>query len=236
MAWSAALAGVLFAVLFAAVATSGTVRFAERGPSLARDPTTVDEVPLIALPEPLMIDAREQSQLELPAFVEVIARVVFYICLSIAAVFAAVFAWRHRPSWRWTIRRRRRPVDFDALDDVAASISADAAAQQEALRRGEPRNAIVECWLRVESSIVDAGIARDPSDTSTELTQRVLESQNLDPSAIATLASLYREARFSDHPMTEASRQRAIEALHAVHDGLRKSARSGHRSTIGTGL
>ena len=62
---------------------------------------------------------------------------------------------------------------------------------------------------------------RDPADTSTELTERVLASRHVDPAAIARLAALYREARFSDHAMGEDARRAAIEALDAVHDGLR---------------
>lgn len=228
------LTGALIAVLFAAITTSGTVQFAERGPSFATDVKTVEEPPVIVMPEPLVIEPRTRAPLELPAFIEVIARGVFFACLVVAAVLVAIAAWRHRPNWRWTIRRRRRPVDFDPLDDVAASISADAAAQQAALRRGEPRNAIVECWLRLERSIVDAGVPRHESDTSTELTQRVLATQPVDPNAIATLASLYREARFSNHAMSEASRQRAIDALDAVHEGLRRSAGSTRSVAAGT--
>ena len=34
------------------------------------------------------------------------------------------------------------------------------------------------------------------------------------------LADLYREARFSDHPMTEDHRQAALEALDAIHRSL----------------
>ena len=64
------------------------------------------------------------------------------------------------------------------LDEVAAAITADAEAQQSALRRGTPRNAIVECWLRLEAAVVAAGVPRNPADTSTELTQRVLATRH----------------------------------------------------------
>ena len=99
------------------------------------------------------------------------------------------------------------------LDEVATAITADAAAQQSALRRGTPRNAIVECWLRLEAAVVAAGVPRRPADTSTDLMLRVMAARPIDPTAIANLAALYREARFSDHPMTEDSRREAIDAL-----------------------
>jgi hypothetical protein len=50
---------------------------------------------------------------------------------------------------------------------------------------------------------------------------RVLATHHVDPVAIARLAALYREARFSDHPMGEDARRAAIDALDDVHDGLR---------------
>ena len=84
-----------------------------------------------------------------------------------------------------------------------------------------PRNAIVECWLRLEAAVIAAGVERAPSDTSAELTERVLASCQVDGAAISTLAALYREARFSEHPMGEESRRSAIDALGVVHHSLR---------------
>jgi hypothetical protein len=43
---------------------------------------------------------------------------------------------------------------------------------------------------------------------------------------LAALAGLYREARFSDHEMTEAARATAISALDQVHAGLARSVRA----------
>jgi hypothetical protein len=173
-------------------------------------------------------DGARPAPLELPAFVEVIARIFFYGCLAVFAIIVLTVAWRHRPNLR--VHRPRRPaaVEFEALDDVASAIAADADGQRSALQRGAPRNAIVECWLRLEAAVVDAGVPRYPSDTSAEFTQRALATVSVDPAAIADLAALYREARFSSHPMDEDSRRAAIGALEAVHDGLR----SGHRTIV----
>ena len=215
------LAGVIVAVVFAAIATGGEVEFATRAPSFARDPTPNNPVTTIAPVTTVTAESDRPAPLELPQFVEVIAEVFFYACLAVFAIIVVTLAWRHRPNLR--LRRPRRPpaVEFDSLDDVAAAITADAAAQRSALQRGAPRNAIVECWLLLEDAVVDAGVQRHPSDTSAEFTQRVLSTVSVDPAAIAGLAALYREARFSNHPMNEESRRAAIEALDAVHDGLR---------------
>jgi hypothetical protein len=217
----AVLTGLIVAVLFAMIATAGHVPLADGAPTFARDPTPEGPVATVAPVTAPADDGTRQEPLQLPAFVEVVARVFFYTCLAVFAIMVSMVAWRHRPNLR--VHRPRRPaaLEFDALDDVATAVAADADAQRSALQRGAPRNAIVECWLRLEAAVVDAGVARYPSDTSAEFTHRALATVSVDPAAIAGLAALYREARFSSHPMGEDSRRAAIAALDAVHEGLR---------------
>jgi len=141
---------------------------------------------------------------------------------AVIVVRAVPGLWRDRPWARW-----RRPVDGDELEDpegpgsVAVAVVDDAEEQRDLLEQGAPRNAIVACWLRLEAAVVSVGVVHHRSDTSTELTERVLAGASVDPSAIRMLASLYREARFSSHPMGESERAAAVAALDAVHAGLR---------------
>jgi hypothetical protein len=219
----ALLTGAVVAVLFAAIATAGPVEFAAREPSFPWDPTLDSPVTTIEPGPPVDNEAVEYDPIQTPRVVEVILRALIYGGVAVAVVLLLLNVWRHRPQpqWRRLRRRRRRSVQFEVLDDVAAVINADADAQRAALQRGSPRNAIVECWLRLEAAVVAAGVPRDPADTSTELTVRVLATHHVDPVAIARLAALYREARFSDHPMGEDARRAAIDALDDVHEGLR---------------
>lgn len=219
----ALLTGAAVAVLFAAIATAGPVEFAAREPSIPWDPALDSPVTTIEPGPPVDDEAVEYDPIQTPRIVEVILRALIYGGAAVAAVLVLLNVWRHRPQpqWRRLRRRRRRSVQFEVLDDVATVLSADADAQRAALQRGSPRNAIVECWLRLEAAVVAAGVPRDPADTSTELTERVLATHHVDPVAIARLAALYREARFSDHPMGEDARRAAIDALDDVHDGLR---------------
>lgn len=212
------LVSAVVAVLFAAVATSGDVQYVDGAPSFARDPTP-NEPPITVVPvEPEIVELDARPPLEVPGFVIVILQTLMIVCVAALAALALAYAWQHRPRLRW--RRRARAAEFDVLDEVAAAIAADAAAQYAALRHGAPRNAIVECWLRLETSVVDAGVQRHPADTSEELTRRVLARFAVDQHAIADLASLYREARFSTHDMGEEARHAAIRALDEVHDGI----------------
>ncbi|MDX6538228.1 MAG: hypothetical protein QOD37_2569 [Gaiellales bacterium] len=157
--------------------------------------------------------------------------------LPYAGVFGAVlryalFAWLLLLVYRgvrWLLedlaaRRYREPpretIDFDVLDDPAPLIEEmrrDASEQFELLLGGEPRNAIVAAWDRFEEQAERVGAARKLWETSSEFTLRLLEAVSAAPADVSRLAALYREARFSEHEITEVNRHAAIEALRAIH-------------------
>jgi hypothetical protein len=127
-----------------------------------------------------------------------------------------------------SVRLRRsggtRPdIAFDVLSEpvrVAEEMTADAAAQDALLRDGEPRNAIVSAWHRFEVQGERAGVPRRASETSSEYAIRVLDLVEADGGAVNRLAELYREARFSDHPITEDHRCQALDALATIRGSL----------------
>jgi hypothetical protein len=221
------LAGVLCAVLLGVVATGGEVRLwhdpTTGGPSdIVLPVETLPTLPMVTSPvnaEPGKVDGSD-----LPRWVVIVLRVLFYGGLVVALVAALMSAWRHRPRLSWGAGIPGEH-DFEVLPevDVARSVTDDADAQRAALQRGAPRNAIVECWLRLEDVVSAAGLSRNPADTSAEFTTRVLASYALDPTAVLRLSELYREARFSTHEMDEAQRDAAVDALDSIHDGLRSS-------------
>jgi len=133
----------------------------------------------------------------------------------------------------WRERQRPAPpaeeVEFDVLalpEPLARELAAGAAAQRDVLQSGSPRNAIVEMWNRFEVQAEAAGARRRPWETSSEFTLRVLEAVDADSAAVARLAELYREARFSDHELTEGHRDAALEALAVIHAGLARTSRT----------
>lgn len=216
----AALSGVVIAVLLVSVSTSGKVVLFERYPDISLERGEVDTTtdPLFGL------DLGEEEtdvfkiwEVDLPDFLATVLQVV----LIAAAVALLVSLWNRRPRLQW--RKARPPEDFDVLDDLARLVAADAAAQRTLLAIGSPRNAIVACWLRLETLTAEAGFERDPADTSEEFTSRILNQFAIDSSSVDRLAGLYREARFSSHHMGEAERAAAIETLDALHGGLRRS-------------
>jgi hypothetical protein len=151
--------------------------------------------------------------------------------LTIGVVLFLVGRLLHKLRQMWLLRsprRRRRPpedVEFEVLDSAAQvteAMSEDAEEQRTLLAIGsEPRNAIVECWHRFEQQAVRAGVDRRPWQTTAEFVLGALDLVGADRGAVAGLAELYREARFSDHPMTDEHRSKALEALDVIHASLR---------------
>lgn len=102
----------------------------------------------------------------------------------------------------------------EALDEVARAIG-----------RGNPRNAIVAAWVRLEQAVEGDHFPHRPEETPSELVERALASYHLDDGSIRRLAALYREARFSRHPLTEQHRREAAACLVGLLASLGARAR-----------
>ena len=117
----------------------------------------------------------------------------------------------------------REHVEFDVLDEpgrVVAQVVGDADQQDALLRDGDARNAIVAMWHRFEVQGGRAGVPRVASETSSEYALRILDLAEADATPVARLAELYREARFSEHPITEEHRSEALAVLTAIRRSL----------------
>jgi len=155
-----------------------------------------------------------------PVLIAVIQLVVAVLVGWILALMAR-YAWRSFPrvSTRAVVRR-----PLTALPPVPDELVDSADGRLARLQEGSPRNAIVACWVDLEEAAAGAGLPRRPYETSAEYTVRVLRTWDIAPDAMGALAELYREARYSRHPLTEAHRQAAVDRLTAVHDDLRRVA------------
>jgi hypothetical protein len=174
-------------------------------------------------------DARHRIHRQQPEWADAVALVLEIITVLVGLFLAGRLLRRLRQLWL-ARRRRLRParpedVEFEVLGSaaqVSEAIAADAEEQRSLLAvSGEPRNAIVECWDRFERQAVRAGVQRRPWQTTAEFVLGVLDLIGADRGAVARLADLYREARFSDHPMTDEHRAAALDALDAIHRSLR---------------
>jgi hypothetical protein len=156
--------------------------------------------------------------------------------LELATLLLALYLlWRGLRWARETYDARDRgapappDLDFDVIDTPAAldEVRRDADVQRRLLEEGPPRDAIVACWERFETQAQAARLGRRPWETSAEFTLRFLDLVSADEHAVARLAELYREARFSDHEMGEPARLEARDALARIHAGLVRPATGG---------
>ena len=157
---------------------------------------------------------------------------VWFLLATMVAVVAALVLWLVAAVLREVRVRRirtdaREGVAFAVLDEpirVAEQVAADADEQDTLLRVGDPRNAIVAAWHRFEVQGERAGVARRVSETSSEYALRILDLADADAGPVNRLAELYREARFSDHPVTEEHRSEALAALAGIRRSLEARA------------
>lgn len=142
------------------------------------------------------------------------ALLLLLLWLAIASMRSLIRRWREQ-------RRVRREGPLPDVDDaVLDSVAQATRRQQQRILEGTPANAIVACWVDLEHAVAAAGVQRRPSETSAELTIRVLDALDVDQPSLRTLGALYREARFSAHPLTEQHRASARDALVTLHRSL----------------
>lgn len=227
-----ALLVVVLAAWAASIGPSGVLTGA--GPSPVGTPTDSRSVDAGARAS---VPPQPEPEHHTPGWVRV-AAFVLDLAVAVLAVYL-ILRYLAAPLGRFAVRRRRERLrrrrlgpaadeDFTVLDPVRAvaeQMLADAGAQREELLAADtPRNAVVVCWHRFETQAAAAGVARQPWETSSEYTMRVLDLVDAHQPAVSRLGALYREARFSEHELTEAHRREALEALDAIHRTVRLPA------------
>jgi hypothetical protein len=111
--------------------------------------------------------------------------------------------------------------------DAAELAAAVDAAETELDEHDDARAAILAAYSAMAASITAGlsrrGVAAHASDTPTELLERAAAAGLVGDGPAAALTSLFREARFSRHPMGEDHRRAAERALRLVRDELAAS-------------
>lgn len=119
--------------------------------------------------------------------------------------------------------RRRTAAAAPAPDGDREALADAVDAGRAALLGDDPRAAIIACYAAMESALAGRGVAVRRSDSPSDLLARAARRSLLvGPAAAAApeLAALFREARYSTHPMTEAQRADARRALDELSAGL----------------
>ncbi|MDY0816517.1 DUF4129 domain-containing protein [Kitasatospora purpeofusca] len=131
--------------------------------------------------------------------------------LVIAVVVGVVLLLRLR------IVRRRPPAPLPAAparteDALAAAVVTG----RRALTGADARAAVIACYAAMETSLAASGLSLRAPDSPTELLERAMADDRVDPVHARALTALFREARYSTHPMDETHVRRARTALDAL--------------------
>jgi hypothetical protein len=110
-------------------------------------------------------------------------------------------------------RRERRAVVPDAAELVGAGLRRSLADLES---EPDPRLAVRRAYARMEASLGEIELSRAPDETPTEFAARVLRVLGASAAAASDLTGLFEIARFSDHPMGEDDRRRAIASVRRV--------------------
>lgn len=157
-----------------------------------------------------------------PRWVGEIATVLLVLmALSLLGLMVQAIA---RRVLRW-LPDEQLVLPLHPLPDVEAAREALRQGQEEhraALAGSDVRNAIVACWVLLEEAAAEAGFTRLPAETTTEFAAGFLHALDIDPLPVATLAGLFREARFSTHALPADRREGAEVALAGIHHDLER--------------
>ncbi|MFN0155934.1 MAG: DUF4129 domain-containing protein [Gaiella sp.] len=110
-------------------------------------------------------------------------------------------------------RRERRAVVPDEVSRVGLELRRSLADLES---EPDPRLAVQRAYARMEESLGEIELLRAPDETPAEFTARVLRVLGVSAVAASDLTGLFEIARFSDHPMDEDDRRRAIASVRRV--------------------
>jgi hypothetical protein len=104
------------------------------------------------------------------------------------------------------VRRLRRERVAGVLDGDAAGFHAGwlAEATRTAMSEmdervgGEPSDAVIAAWVRLEESAAASGTEREPHQTPSEFTAALLAAHTTDAVALQELRAVYHQARFGE--------------------------------------
>jgi Domain of unknown function (DUF4129) len=168
--------------------------------------------------------------------VPLIQTVVLAAVLALAAyAMVRLVGWRRIASW-WRAARPAAPdIRPGTPIDVAAAEAGLEASLDAATSGLAPRDAISDAYARLLAALDEAGAGRRPAEAPHEHLDRVLGPLGVRSAPLHELAELFVFARFSQHPVTDAHRARAVAALGEALADLRTHRASGATSAVPEG-
>jgi Domain of unknown function (DUF4129) len=136
--------------------------------------------------------------------------------LAAAALGAAVVLWRR---FGHLLRRGTPPPPVTLTldeDDPGQALAEAVGSGRRALHGTDVRAAVIACYAAMETSLARSGVPGRASDSPSDLLARAAADGLLTGEPPQTLAALFREARYSSHPMDAGHLDRARAALDAI--------------------
>jgi hypothetical protein len=156
-----------------------------------------------------------------PLVAEIIKYLIAFLVLVLTALLVGAVVRLVR---RVRFGAGGRAVADDADDDAAALGRAVEAGRLALGELGEPRMAIINCYLAMERSLAAAGAARTGAETPLELLARSRAAGLLHSIAADELTGLFYAARFSTHPVGREAIGQARRALTEIAAELAAAA------------
>ncbi|MFF2195310.1 DUF4129 domain-containing protein [Streptomyces sp. NPDC058157] len=145
------------------------------------------------------------------------------VLLAVALVLAALWLRRYlaRPPGPAAPAAYAPPEGDGDGDRERLAEAVDSGRRALLLDGADVRAAVIACYGAMEESLAGSGVARHASDSPQELLERALAGGLPAATAATELTALFREARYSTHPMDAGHRDRAGAALAAIARALR---------------
>lgn len=180
-------------------------------------------VPSHAAQQPLQPPGRGRFSFDLRAFLVVLAIVIGALVLM--GLVAVAIRLLHTVRVGSPTASALAAGESEAEDE---SLAAALLAGRPALAGHDARAAIIACYAAMEASLERVGVIRERSDSPSDLLRRATNPDLPGGEArhAATLTELFREARFSTHPMTVRHLEEARSALDAVSAALTERIRA----------
>ncbi|MFF2656548.1 DUF4129 domain-containing protein [Kitasatospora sp. NPDC058032] len=116
-------------------------------------------------------------------------------------------------------RARQRARSLPAVGRVAPgedALAAAVATGRRSLHGADARAAVIACYAAMEGSLAESGLERRIGDNPAELLERAVADDRVDRAPAYALTELFREARYSSHPMDDGHVRRARAALDTI--------------------
>ena len=118
----------------------------------------------------------------------------------------------------WRRSKRRRLLEETSAAEAVSNALDEAL---DDLREGDPREAVIRAYGRMETVLGLHGLPREAHEAPFEWLHRILVALHASALSVERLTELFERARFSRHTIDEDMREDAIHALTDVRDELR---------------